>query len=188
MMIHPEGQAVFVEVPKTGSTAATLHLRNKGGWFQNGARDFVVPGAFTGRHGAIEAETFEFLREHEITSYGVVRNPWDRAASMWRASAPGNTSLLAYFTTGKFNHGPYDLLRKPQDEWLRLVDHVIRYESLERTWDQMAYQFGHLPVGPIPKKNVSKRRDNPEWTDAELNLIGERWGIDALKYGYYGPS
>ena len=56
-------------------------------------------------------------------------------------------------TTGKFRHGPYDLLRKPQDEWLRLVDHVIRYESLDRTWDQMAYQFGHLPVGPIPKKN-----------------------------------
>ena len=189
MMIHPDGLAVFVEVPKTGSTAATLHLRNAGKWFQNGSKGHnQLPGTYTGRHAAIEDETKAFLDEHDVVSYGVVRNPWDRMASMWRASAPGSTRFIEYLKTGKFIHGPYDLLHKPQREWLRHVTHVIRYEDLERTWDQLHYQFGHLPLGPIPQKNVSKNRAVPEWTREELDIVEKRFLVDAEHFGYTGPS
>ena len=190
MMIHPDGIAVFVEVPKTGSTAATIHLRDKGKWFQNGSKGTkAIPGTgFTGRHSYPNEVTRRHFDELGVTVYGVVRNPWDRMASLWRASAPGTTSFLEYMRTGKFKHGPIDIMTCQQRTWLQNVDHVIRYEELERTWDQMAFQFGHLPIGPLPKVNVSKSRAEPDWTQEELDIVADRFALDIATYGYTGPT
>lgn len=186
MMIEPGGKAVFIEVPKTGSTACTIHLRDQGHWFQNGARGrTAIPGTFMGRHSHLTDDT---LKELGVVAYGVVRNPWDRMASLWRASSPGSTPFISYMKRGSFRHGPFDLMTKPQHDWLERVDHVIRYEELDRLWDQMAWQFGHLPLGPIDPANVSRRRTVPEWTDEELDIVAERFAIDIETYGYTGPS
>lgn len=190
MMLHPHGVAVFIEVPKTGSTACTLHLRDAGGWFQNGSKGTKqVPGtSFPGRHALLSQETRDVFDDLGVTAYGVVRNPWDRMASLWRASAPGSTSFISYLKTGRFTHGHIDIMTTPQHEWLRWVDHVIHYENLAREWDQMSYQFGHLPLGPIPPRNVSKSRAIPPWTAEEIAIVAERFAIDAEVYGYGGPS
>ena len=189
MMIHPNGVAIFVEVPKTGSTACTVHLNKKGHWFQNGSKGTkLIPDTFAGRHSVISDKSREMLTDMGVTVYGVVRNPWDRAASLWRASAPHSDTFMRYMTQGKFKHGPLDLMTEQQWTWLRNVDHVIRYEDLERTWDQMAYQFGHLAPGPLPKVNVSKRRAKPDWTREELDLVAHRWRDDIEHFGYTGPS
>lgn len=189
MMIHPDGVAVFIEIPKTGSTSATHYLNKKAKWFQNGAKGTSpIPGTFPGRHSHPNEESRALFDEHGVTVYCVVRNPWDRMASMWRASAPGSTSFIDYLKTGKFKHGPYDLMTKPQLDWAKWADHVIRYEELERTWEQMAFQFGHLPNGPLPKINVSKNRAVPQWTREELDIIEKRFIDDIEKFGYTGPG
>ena len=189
MMIHPQGVALFVEVPKTGSTACTLHLR-KHGWFQNGMKGTKqIPGTtFPGRHSYLDAAARQLLDQTEVTVYGVVRNPWDRMASLWRASAPGTVPFLEYMQTGKFRHNHIDIMTAQQRTWLEFADHVIRYEELGRNWDQMSYQFGHLPVGPIPVSNRSKRRASPNWTQEEIDLIADRFALDIQTYGYTGPS
>lgn len=183
MMIHPEGQAVFVEVPKTGSTAATKHL-SKHKWFQNGSKAAVLPGTTYGRHSYPNEITRRFLEEHLCTSYGVVRNPWDRMASLWRASAPGNTPFFEYMTTGKFKHGDMDILMQPQRQWLEHVDVVMTYERLAEDWDKQP----DLPPGPLPVVNRSKNRAMPAWTKEEIDLVAERFAIDIETYGYEGPT
>ena len=188
MMIHPDGVAVFVEVPKTGSTAATLHLR-KHGWFQNGSKGTIpVTGAFPGRHSYPSAATRQLFDRTGVTAYGVVRNPWDRMASLWRSSAPGNTTFLDYMTTGRFTHGPIDVMTCQQDTWLKHCDYVLHYEQLEDIWSELAGAFGHLPPGPLPRANVSKRRATPLWTKAEVDLIADRFALDIETYGYTGPT
>lgn len=188
MMIHPEGKAVFVEVPKTGSTAATKHL-NSHGWFQNGARGYApMPASHTGRHGMITDHLKEWLDEHGVTVYGVVRNPWDRMASLWRSSSPGTTPFDTYMKTGKFVHGSTDLIMTPQHEWLRNVDVIMRYERLAEDWDYWSDRYNELPRGPLPVVNRSKDRSVPEWTEEEINMIAERYAIDIETYGYEGPS
>lgn len=184
MMISPNGRAIFIEIPKTGSTAATLHLqRHK--WFQNGMKGTKRIGTFPGRHGALTDEDRETLTELGVTVYCVVRNPFDRAASMWRASNPKSSwSLYEYFTKGRFNHGKFDLLRKPQVDWAAHADHVLHYETLDRDWNDCL----DLPVGPLPKVNVSKKRAEPEWTDRELELIADRFAADINRWGYDGPG
>ena len=188
MMIHPTGKAVFVEVPKTGSTACTKHLHAHG-WFQNGGKGYAtLPNTATGRHSYPTASTKAFLDEMGATSYGVVRNPFDRMASLWRASAPGNTGFHAYMISGKFRHGDMDILTQPQHTWLDNVDHVMRYEALEEQWDYWADRYGDLPLGSIPVINRSKNRAVPEWTSEEIDIVAQRFAVDIETYGYEGPS
>lgn len=191
MMISPDGRALFVEVPKTGSTAASAFLR-KNGWWQNGSQGARrVPGTVTGRHTTLTAESGQWMDEHEVVAYGVVRNPWDRMASLWRASAPGTQSFWDYMTTGRFNTGDYDLIHMQQADWLEHVDYVMRYETLIGDWTMRAAALGHLP--PIPEHgfdvvNRSKRQAKPEWTQREIDLISERFELDIAVWGYTGPS
>ena len=185
MMISPDGRAAFIEIPKTGSTACTVHLqRHK--WFQNGSKGTKrVPGTQMGRHTKLTDEAASFLMLHGTTTYCVVRNPFDRAASMWRASNPKRSwSLYEYFTKGSFKHGKYDLLQEPQIEWASNCNHVLHYETLERDWNDCL----DLPVGPIKPVNVSKNRAEPEWTDRELELVADRFAADINRWGYDGPG
>lgn len=194
-MIHPEGVAVFVEVPKTGSTACTLHLR-KHKWFQNGSQGTIpVTGAFPGRHSYPNAATRQLFDQTGVTAYGVVRNPWDRMASLWRSSAPGNTSFIDYMRRGKFTHGPIDVMTCQQRTWLEHVDHVMRYETLEQDWAAHATvpdvpdpPRPLLPPGPIAPANVSKNRAKPDWTQDEIDIVAERFALDIETYGYTGPT
>jgi len=188
MRIHPEGVAVFVEVPKTGSTAASLYL-GKHGWIQNGSKGTApLPGTLTGRHAYPTAETKAFCDEHGATIYGVCRNPWDRMASLWRSSAPGSMSFSDFLTDFHFVHSGMDLMQANQWMWLEHAHIVLRYEQLAQQWDAVAAAVGHVPKGPIPRANVSVSRRVPNWTSAELDVVGQRFIADIDHFGYTGPT
>ena len=183
-MISPDRRALFVEVCKTGSTAAARHLASNG-WVQNGAKGHKrIPGTALGRHARLEKDSVTYVRNTGMRTYGVVRNPWDRMASLWRASAPGTMSFWEYMNSGRFKHGGYDVLRMTQATWLYGVEHVIRYEQLTEQWNL----YPDLPAGELPKVNVSKNRAKPDWEQREVDIIAERFAEDIRRWGYEGPT
>ena len=133
MIIHPDGEAVFLEVPKNGSTAISVWLRRQHGWVQNGS-DMTVDGTQQGRHGWLDADQAEMLTSNGVRIYGVCRNPWERAASLWRGHAPGSQSFDDWLKRGRFMHGRIDVKNTGQSFWLEHATDVLRYEHLEAEW------------------------------------------------------
>jgi len=185
MMIHPAGVAAFVEVPKTGSTAMVRHLNRRGGWAQNGKHGPPIPGTETGRHAPLTKEAAAWCRDNGITTYGVVRNPFDRMASLWRASGQG--SFTQWMNRGRFRVQGIDVVRTPQLEWLQFVDRVLLYEMLEAEVAKINWDTGHMPKGPIERVNVSKRSTEPDWTDEALDLVLKHHQADLDVWGYPTP-
>lgn len=187
MMRSPDSQLLFIEVPRTGSTALKSHLRDRGGWAQVPALQGV-----RGRHSPL-------LQPYRGYAFGVRRNPWDRMASWWRLSAPGTTSFISYLMEGRHKIAGVDILRFTQVQWLQYTDDQLRYETLEEDWQRLCARVQHfefvsyetkseLPPGPIPLRNVSKDKREPEWTAKEIDVVAQRFAEDIERWGYTGPG
>ena len=181
MMLSPCGRAVFIEVPKTGSTACVTHLRDKAGWYQA-----AFPGMARGRHAWL-------VQPVEPVTFGVLRNPWDRMVSVWKSYAPRGGTLKQWLNQGAFKLGGADLLSFTQIEWLAHVEFRLRYEMLAADWvwlrDILYNDVGVLlPDAPIPKMNVSPPRDDPEWTPELIAWVKDRFAADVDAGQYEGPS
>lgn len=66
-----------------------------------------------------------------------------------------------------------------------IVDAIGRYEHLERDFDQIRRALG-LPHVPIPRRNVSNKREVPV-CPADLALLQRRYQDDMIRFGYPGP-
>ncbi len=188
MMISPDRDAIFIEVCKTGSTAAARYLREHG-WVQNSSLKPRIISTDAGRHSFLTEETMPHIRG--MRTYGVVRNPWDRMASLWRASCPSHKPFWTFLNRGRFRLGPADALHFQQVNWLYGVEHVIRYETLNDDWQRLADKYGDLPSlpkGGLPVVNKSKDRRTPQWTRRERDLIARRFADDIATFGYKEPS
>jgi len=187
MMLHPEGRAVFVEIPRTGSTAATVFLRSHG-WFQNGARGHhPLPMTMLGRHAPISPEARVLLRAQDVPTFAVVRNPWDRMASAWRIDNGKEGDLERYLKHGRFMHGKLDILRMTQVSWTYGVEHVLRYETLEHDWDTHIWHLPALPRDGFARLNVPPQ-PKPDWTQEAIDIVAKRFAPDIERWGWTGPT
>lgn len=190
MIIHPEGVAIFLEVPKNGSTAISMWLRRSHGWIQNGS-DMTVPNTQVGRHGWLDDATGKWLQVEGVRIYGVCRNPFERASSLWRGHAPGSQSFDDWLKRGKFMHGRVDVKNTGQSFWLQHATDILRYEHLEEDWktahDAEPRIIPEWPSGGIPRENVSKKKAKPEWNDFQMDWVRQKWAIDIAMGGYSGP-
>ena len=190
MMISPERTALFVEVCKTGSTAMLFALKERG-WYQNGARGYRrIPGSGPGRHAYLTEPSVEHCRRHGIVTFGTVRNPWDRMASLWRSTVSDKQTFWQFLTGRRVKMGSVDILRFPQVQWLYGVDHVLRYEHLQEDLDELHHMLfpSHAETPRLGQHNVSVRRDEPDWTEREVELVADRFAPDIERFGYTGPS
>lgn len=186
MMLSPDARQLFVEIPKTGSTAATKWL-HKHGWFQNGSMGTGrIPGTATGRHAYHTETSKAWAEEHEVTTYAVVRNPWDRIESVWRQSET-RMSWDQFMVSGRFKHGNVDILSMTLTDWTFGVDHVLRYETLTRDWNDCI----NLPVCPLdgfPRFNAAKREARAEWRPEQIEKVRQTFAPDVERWGWKGPS
>jgi len=191
VIIHPEGEAVFVEVPKTGSTAVTIFLQKQHQWVQNGS-GLSIDNTMLGRHGWLSTEQRDMYASHGVPIFGVCRNPFERASSLWRGHAPGSTSFTEWLKTGRFQHGNVEIKTTPQTFWLQGCTDVLRYEHLTEDWAAAVAKYPGvlppLPDGGLPRVNVSKKTQKPEWDEWQLEWVRKTFAVDIAFGGYSGPA
>lgn len=127
--------------------------------------------------------------------YGFVRNPWDRALSLywlsWLPSKPHGTldEWILEGMPGRHTHGHHwDWLRGPCANWLRDADWVGRFER--RSED--ALELSALLGRPAPGVNVSRTRQRiardryqeAYSSQAAIDRVGEVYAEDVELYGY----
>jgi hypothetical protein len=215
MIISHEHRYLFVELPRTGSTAIRRELRDLYGG---------VP--ILHKHATYE----EFLRKATPAERGYfvfsgIRNPLDDAVSQYfklktdhnrRMTDPSRTPrakpllnrivdrrIFRYLERTDATFADYFMRYQwlPYDRWSSLshdrFDFVIRFEHLAEDFDEVLRRIGIDPKRPLPRVNSTAKRGR-DWRDyypprtwaRARRVFGpfmERWGYEFPAEWAAGP-
>jgi hypothetical protein len=207
MILSHEHRYVYVEVPRTGSTAVKRELRDQydgHGILAKHAtyRDFL-------RH-ATEDEKGYFV-------FSGIRNPLDIAVSRYvnlRENARGHFTDPAEIAkrqslAGRLERGIHRWVRRtdadfetfflrwymlPYDTWTSLdhkqMDMVLRFESLADDFDAVLHKIGISPVRRLPQANVTPGRERDfvsYYTPKAIKRAAWVFGPYLREWGYEFP-
>ena len=178
----PEQKVTFIHNPKTAGTSISTWLDENFNTIQGR------------KHGHI-VEVNEFFPRTEIT-FGVVRNPWERLASWYMFSNFTNTPfkdwLLQRFSQFERNlsYQPFLLwarnwyrLDTPQHQWFGTNTIILRYENLNKDFEQIQKLLDCDK--PLPYVNKSVDYDYKELYNSETrDLVWDVYLKDIVEYGY----
>jgi hypothetical protein len=151
----PKRYWCFIHVPKTGGTSIStalgrdmyhhsgvpaLHGDNPTHLTARDVRDFVGPSSWA-----------------KMFSFAVIRNPWDRVVSLYRAFD------RAKGTTATFDEWFSKVEWKDIQQWYRIADEadepivsfVVRYERLQEDFNVICHQLG-IKALALPLLNAAK--------------------------------
>lgn len=176
MIISHRYRYVFVELPRTGSTAVSAELREH------------YDGQPILRKHATYSDFLRQATEDEATYFvfSTVRNPLDIAVTRYvhlRENPRGhftdaNEIAVRNALAGRLERRVYRWLHRhdatfeqfllrwyvvPYDTWSSLdhkrMDHVMRYESLGRDFEAVLRRLGIEPARSLPARNVTPGKD-----------------------------
>ncbi len=196
MNLSDEHSLLFFPIPKTGCTSI-IHSTH---------------GLFTPLTGHVQAVDV-MQQEPDIWercfSFAIVRNPWDRMASLWSylrgmklgvpgGKGPSDALLLAvrkcvgfgeFVRWAEAEGVAVDRHFYPQCHWVCdgdsvIVDFVGRFETLQQDWDCVCRRVG-LGVKPLPRLNTSAHKPYTELYDGmTAKIIGRMYSEDIDRFGY----
>jgi hypothetical protein len=138
--------------------------------------------------------------------FAIVRNPWDRAVSLYEyrvqtnQTGLGSTSVpfeewlrLVFVERDPYYHDQPKMLQS-QSDWLKdasgnmPVDFVGRFENLNAEFAVVAQKLGI--TAQLPHLNRSKRKTaKPYYTDDSVEIIARYFAEDIERFGYkYQPK
>jgi hypothetical protein len=131
--------------------------------------------------------------------FSIVRNPWDRFASLARSDKCGDGDDIAtFFERCIGNQGPKIIRQswtKPQSWWLyssetRDPDYMMRFESLGEDWFRVCKMLGIEPTD-FPHRNKKNHRvDGYDWRTHYdrcpdyIDKVAELYKEDIERFGY----
>lgn len=207
MVISDTHRYVFVELPRTGSTAVTRELREN----------------YAGRNFLHKHATYdEFLRsatddQKQYFAFSGIRNPLDDAVSLYfkllsdhknaysDLQNAGWITRLAYafrwrqfrFASdgkGDFSRFFLRFYRWPYDNWSSLshaqLDCILRFEHLAEDFARAVAGFGATAVRPLPVVNKTAERQlhfSQYYDDAAIARAKRVFAIYMQRWGYAFP-
>jgi hypothetical protein len=181
-MICDQLKCIFVEVPKTGSTSIRAIVGEPPKPHQNIWQIFnsVSPDKF--------GNYFKF---------GFVRNPWDRAVSLYeRKEGLTPKSRMRFdefiewmrFASCTCIH---PVPHRYQLDWFVsphgdvIVDFIGKYENLESDWAAISARLGISTKLPRLNVNVERARDYVSYySEKTRGIVAERFAVDIERFGY----
>ena len=181
-MISDNFKCIFVEVPKTGSTSIRTiighpHKPHLNIW-----------------QIANEIERDKF---HSYFKFGFVRNPWDRAVSLYERKEglqmKSKLSFDQFIEWMKFASCTciHPVPHRYQFDWFVnpngdvIVDFIGKYENLLDDWNKISAKLGINSELPKTNVNPERIRDYTEYySDKTKKIISERFAVDIEYFGY----
>ena len=178
-MINHEHECIFVEVPKTGSTT----IRSIVGRPKKPHLDLIQI------KNEITPEQF-----NQYFKFGFVRNPWDRAVSLFQRDQVHKISSFVDFI--KWHNYATDTCIHPSQKKYQLdfftnstgvvvSDFIGKFENLQEDFDIVCDKIG-MPRKQLPHLNEKeKRKHYTEYYDDETKqIIAEKFAKDIEYFGY----
>ncbi|MCB1762921.1 MAG: sulfotransferase family 2 domain-containing protein [Gammaproteobacteria bacterium] len=181
-MVSDRYRCIFIEVPKTGSTSIREIIGHPKKPHLNACQ--------------ISRE----IPEEQFAAYfkfGFVRNPWDRAVSLYERKEgmqlSSKMSFDEFVRWMKFSSCTclHPLPHRFQLDWFVdphgeiIVDYIGRFERLAADWEVIARKLGVEPNLPRKNVNSSKTRHYTEYyTPATRRIIESRFAVDIDYFGY----
>jgi hypothetical protein len=182
-VVSDQLKCIFVEVPKTGSTSIRAIVGNPPKPHLNIWQLF----------NSTDPQRFQ-----SYFKFGFVRNPWDRAVSLYERKEglqlKSRMTFDEFIDWMKFASSTclHPVPHRYQLDWFVsphgdvLMDFIGRYESLEADWGKVA---AHLGIGAfqLPRLNVNAQRARDYtsyYTDRTRRIIADRFAVDVEYFGY----
>jgi chondroitin 4-sulfotransferase 11 len=181
-MICDRYKCIFVDVPKTGSTSIRKALGPP--YFKPHLDIWQIAQI-------IEAERFA-----AYFKFGFVRNPWDRAVSLYERREGIQMRTLAFehfiewmqFASSACVHpSPH----RYQIDWFVnqhgfiAADFIGKFENLQADWATVAEKIGAEPQLPAENANPHRARDYTRYyNERTRNIVAERFAVDIECFGY----
>jgi len=189
MYVSDSYRFIFVRPAKAASTSILSYL------------DSVVPDLILRSHSwAYDSQHIPLWyvidkmrpRKKKYFKFSVIRNPFDRAVSIWKYTrqnfedpgAAGGTLLefMNYLHSGKclFHESKYQNLF----DFTKGCDFVIRMENLQEDFNVVCDKIG-IPPHQLPSKNKTQRKHYTEYYDDETReLVAQYYAKDIERFGY----
>jgi hypothetical protein len=181
-MVSDKFKCIFIEVPKTASTSI---------------RSIIGQPAKPHLNISQIASEIDPDRFRSYWKFGFVRNPWDRAVSLYERKE--GLQLRHKMTFDQF----IDWLRfasstcihpvphRYQLDWFVsphgdvLADFIGRYENLEADWATVSQRLGITVPLSKEKFNADRPRDYTSYySDRTRRIVAERFAVDIEYFGY----
>lgn len=187
-MINHRLKCIFVQVPKTASTS----IRS-------------IVGIPKKPHLNIIQLENQFDLENTNSDrlfgsyfkFGFVRNPWDRAVSLYeRKEVGGKSQTMSFEEFVKWIENSSDtcihpVRHKNQIDWFKdragdiAVDCIGKFENLENDWEHISSIIGVTNKLPNKNRNPDRKKHYSEYYTAETrDTIGEKFLIDIEYFNY----
>lgn len=211
-MISHKHKAIFVEIPKTGSTSVRAmigfppkphlnicqikHLMESSWTHYSREWDKVLASVYLLLPKKKRSEIGE-KQFHLYFKFGFVRNPWDRVVSLYfrnqglqmkeKMSFTEFVEWIKYSSSTCVHAAPHT----NQIDWLVdssgnvLVDFIGKFENLEKDWEFVASQIGLPTKLPHKNKNKEKRKPYPEYYSKRTEkIIEDKFKVDIEYFEY----
>lgn len=186
MIFSPSHKIALIHVPRTAGMSLRRALETR--WTDH------VKGHFFGNPVWMYHERARDARERmpdydEYRTVAFVRNPWDRAVSLWlKTISTQNHASLEDFLRWRPG-GPNGQLLDTQFSYVRNhqhevdVSHVGTYETLE---NDVLFILGPAVLAAMPRINtIPGRRPYQEYyTPVTRKLVADRYAEDIEQFGY----
>ncbi len=200
---------IFYRIPKNASTSMMDHLgqfnliKKNEALFHSVANKKIYKGVFDPTHAKPDEAYVVFKNElQKYFSFCIIRNPWDRAVSMYHFAIKEKLFSL-YEVNSKLSFEDFcDLLSERKDDYSFIGTHkqiewtqghyppkvILRFENLQEEFRDMLreYNIQHISAD-IPHKNSTKHSCYKDYYTSETkkiitNVFEE--DIDAFKYTF----
>lgn len=185
-MIDHERKLIFIHITRTGGTSVETALIGQDWWNIDQASKHISASQARRLYG-----------EDAWTSYykfSIVRNPWDRLASMWATGWwYGSRTAFNGVKPSSFSDFIRRLEPHPHEEYRALrycdiidlpLDRVLRFETLQDDFTALARDRG---LGDLELPHIERRDRLPyqEFYTAEAEeLVRQMFARDIETYGY----
>jgi hypothetical protein len=180
-MISDKFKCIFVEVPKTGSTSIRSIIGNPPKPHLN---IWQI---------ANQMERHKFLSYYK---FGFVRNPWDRAVSLYERKEglqlKGKMTFEEFVAWMKYSSATciHPVPHRYQLDWFVdphgnvIVDFIGKFENLDSDWAAISKRLGINAKLPNHNANPREKHYTEYYSEASRKLIAERFAVDIEYFGY----
>jgi hypothetical protein len=211
-MISHKHKCIFVEVPKTGSSSIRDIIGASPQPHLNICQMQYNLGHYWTRYGGVAnrliSAGYLLLPEKwrkesgqrmfaSYFKFGFVRNPWDRAVSLYLRKEGlqmrDQLTFAEFVGWMKYSSSTcvHPVPHANQLDWLVdphgnvLVDFIGRFENLQNDWATIASKLGVSQALPHQRKNPGREKPYTEYYSEETRqIIAERFKVDIAYFGY----
>jgi len=171
-MVNDEYKLIFIHINKTGGSSIE--------------KVFGYDGIKHEHSSQLKARVGEKWDQYFKCS--IIRNPWDRLVSEYfYRIKKGSVEGMGFcdwvqMMHSKHSHTTY--AAGPQSKWLRDMDFVGRFETLQESFDYIC-SVVEYPQTKLPHTNATSHRHYSKYYDEETRKLVEEWHQPELDDYYF---